>query len=85
MCRLFLKLDLRSDSRDCVTAAKVPMLFVHGDGDAFIPVAMCKECYEACGSEKQMVIYEDAGHGQSHFRHPEKYERDLFTFLERVM
>ena len=85
LCKAFLKLDISSDSRDFVAAAKIPMLFLHGDADAFIPVSMCLECFEACGSEKQMVIYEGAGHGQSHFRHPEQYERDFFAFMERVM
>ena len=81
MSRLCLKLDICSDSRDCVAAAKVPMLFVHGDADAFIPVTMCRACYDACGSEKRIVIYEGAGHAQSHFRHPEQYEKDFFEFV----
>lgn len=85
LCKAILKLDIKTDSRDCVAAAKLPMLFVHGDADAFIPVTMCKACYEACGGEKQMVIYEGAGHGQSHFRHPAQYERDFFSFTEKVM
>ena len=84
MCKLFLKLDIRSDSRDCVAASKLPMLFLHGGADAFIPVSMCMDCYEACGGEKQMFVYEGAGHAQSHFRQPEEYERDFFAFIERV-
>ena len=85
LCRLFLKLDIRSDSRDCVAAAGMPMLFLHGDADAFIPVTMCRDCYDACGSEKQMFIYDGAGHAQSHFVHPEEYERDFFGFVHKVM
>ena len=76
-------MDIGSDSRECVAKTKIPMLFLHGDADAFIPVSMCRDCFEACGSEKQMVIYKDAGHGQSHFRHPEEYERDFFAFMEQ--
>ena len=85
MSRLLLKLDIRSDSRDCVAKSPVPMLFLHGDADAFIPVSMCGECFEACGSEKYMHIYEGAGHAQSHFRKPEEYERDFFDFVGKVM
>ncbi|MBR3619964.1 MAG: alpha/beta hydrolase [Clostridia bacterium] len=84
-CRLFLKLDIRSDSRDCVAQAGMPMLFIHGNADAFIPVTMCNECYEACKSEKQIYIYDGAGHAQSHFIHPEEYERDFFGFVNKVM
>ena len=85
MSKVFLKLDIRSDSRNCVAKAKVPMLFLHGDGDAFIPVTMCNECYEACGSEKQIRIYSGAGHAQSHFKHPEEYEKVFLTFINNVM
>ena len=72
LCKAFLRLDIGSDSRDCVAKTELPMLFLHGDADAFIPVSMCRECYDACGSENQIVIYEGAGHGQSHFKHPER-------------
>ena len=83
--RLFLKLDLGTDARNAVAKAKVPMLFLHGDADAFIPVSMCKSLYEACGGEKYMRIYEGAGHAQSHFTRPEDYERDFFAFIDSVM
>ena len=84
-CKLFLKLDLNSDSRDCVAKTKIPMLFIHGNADTFIPCKMCEECYKACSSEKQIKIYEGAGHAQSHFIHPEQYESDFFAFIEQVM
>ena len=41
--------------------------------------------YEACKSEKQIYIYDGAGHAQSHFIHPEEYERDFFGFVNKVM
>lgn len=85
LCRLFLKLDLNSDSRDCVATTKIPMLFVHGNADTFIPYKMCEECFEACKSQKQIKLYDGAGHAQSHFMHPEEYERDFFGFVEKVM
>ena len=84
ICKAFLGIDIGSDSRTCVAAAKIPVLFLHGDADAFIPVSMCRECYDACASEKRIVIYEGAGHGQSHFKHPERYENDFFSFTDRV-
>lgn len=85
-CKRFLKLDIKAnDSRKCVAATKLPMLFLHGGADAFVPAAMAKECCEACGGEKRLVIFEGAAHAQSHFKHPEQYEREFFAFVERVM
>lgn len=85
MSKLFLKLDICLDSRSCVAASKIPMLFLHGGADAFVPVEMCKACYDACGGEKRMAVYEGAAHAQSHFLRPEAYERDFFAFIENVM
>ena len=84
-CRLLMKLDLKGgDSRKCLAQTKLPVLFVHGDADAFVPSIMAKKCFDACAGEKQLVIYEGAGHGQSHFKHPERYEADFFGFADRV-
>ncbi len=85
VCKAFLKLDLKkSDSKKCVAETKLPMLFVHGGSDTFVPTFMSKECYDACNSEKQLIIYEGAMHAMSHFKHPEKYENDLLGFADRV-
>ena len=79
------KLDLKAnDSRKSLAATTLPVLFVHGDADAFVPPFMARECFDACAGEKQLVFYEGAGHGQSHFKHPEKYENDFFAFADRV-
>ena len=85
LTKVFLKLDLKKcDSRKSVAETKLPMLFVHGDADVFVPPEMARECYEACQSEKELIFYEGATHAQSNFRHPEKYENDLLGFADRV-
>lgn len=44
--------------------ARVPVLFIHGDADAFVPAEMSRRNYEACGSEnKRLVLTPGAGHG----------------------
>ena len=85
VCRLFLKIDINTDARDCVAASKLPMLFLHGGADAFVPVKMSEDCCAACGGEARLRVYEGAAHVQSHFRHPEEYERDFFGFVNKVM
>ncbi|MBR2590500.1 MAG: alpha/beta hydrolase [Clostridia bacterium] len=83
--KLFLGLSLGSDSRESVAATGIPMLFIHGTADTFIPYSMCEECFKACNSEKQIKLYAGAGHAQSHFTHPAEYERDFFDFVIKVM
>ena len=84
LCRLCLKFDLKSsDSRTALAKTKLPVLFVHGDADVFVPPFMANECYEACQSEKEIIIYEGAHHAQSHFVHREKYEQDFLAFADK--
>lgn len=84
-CKWFLKLDIKAnDSRKCVAATKLPILFLHGGADAFVPPAMAEACCAACAGEKKLAIFEEAAHAQSHFKHPEQYEHEFFAFVERV-
>lgn len=38
-----------------VTKAKIPILFIHGSKDTFVPTRMCKEIYDCCASPKKFV------------------------------
>ena len=48
-----------------VKKAKIPILFIHGDIDQFIPSYMCKKLYDACPSQKEILIVPDAKHALS--------------------
>lgn len=51
-----------------VAKAKVPILFIHGSKDTFVPVWMCHELYDCCASPKKKLIVEGAAHGESYFK-----------------
>ncbi len=85
--RLLLKLFAKYDPADCSTlealeAAKVPVLFFHGDADKFVPVAMTRANYEACASEKRMFIVPGAGHGESYVLDRALCERAICDFFD---
>ena len=48
-----------------VAKAKVPMIFIHGDADAFVPFEMVYDVYEAANVPKELVIVEGANHGNA--------------------
>lgn len=48
-----------------ISKNKTPTLFIHGDQDAFVPVDMVYELYEAAQSEKELLIVKGAGHAMS--------------------
>lgn len=65
-----------------VTKAKIPILFIHGSKDTFVPVSMCHELYESCASSKKILIVEGAAHGESYFKNMEAYEATLDEFTK---
>lgn len=43
---------------------RLPVLFIHGDADAFVPAEMSRRNYEACAAEnKRLILTPGAGHG----------------------
>lgn len=65
-----------------VSKAKVPILFIHGGKDTFVPVKMCKELYQCCASPKKQLIVEEAAHGESYYKDTAAYEAALDDFFE---
>ena len=43
--------------------AKIPVIFIHGDADDFVPCDMSSRLYEACVTQKKFVVIHGAGHG----------------------
>lgn len=73
------------DSRtplDAVKNAKVPIFFIHGDCDTFVPCHMCDELYEACTSPKRKLIVKNAAHGVSFFVDNNSYKDYLHEFFK---
>ena len=64
-----------------VAKAKVPMLFIHGSKDTFVPTNMCNEIYECCASKKKKLIVEGAAHAESYFKDMKSYEKALDEFI----
>ena len=64
-----------------VAKAKVPILFIHGSKDTFVPTNMCHEMYESCGSKKKKLIVEGAAHAESYFKDMKAYEKALDEFI----
>lgn len=65
-----------------VTKAKVPILFIHGSKDTFVPTRMCQELYDCCASKKKILTVEDAAHGESYYKNMNVYESALDEFIE---
>ena len=64
-----------------VKKSKIPMLFIHGDTDDFVPEYMCEELYEAASCSKDKLIVHNAGHTESKYKEPETYYNKIFDFI----
>ncbi|WP_246098405.1 alpha/beta hydrolase [Saccharibacillus brassicae] len=65
-----------------VRRCRTPMLFIHGSDDVFVPTSMVHELYEACPSEKDLLIVQGAGHGDSFLIDKAGYTRKVTEFLQ---
>ena len=60
---------------DALKQTKVPVLFIHGADDGFVPVRMTHENYAACAGEKQLLIVPGADHAMSYCVEQDRYEK----------
>lgn len=64
---------------------RLPMLFIHGEADTFVPFSMVKPLFEACTAEKELFTVPGAGHGESLSKDRAGYISAVRAFLEKRM
>lgn len=85
LCRKRAKYDLKEcNSAEEVKKAKIPILFIHGSGDNFVPSYMCDEIYGNCASSKDKLIIEGASHAESYYKDTQAYESKVREFIGRL-
>ncbi len=70
---------------DAVKTSGIPTMFVHGKNDNFVPTWMSKQNYEACGSEKELLLIDNAGHAACFYENQSLYESKLSDFINKHM
>ncbi len=84
--RLYGNFDIDETSPiESVARAKVPIIFIHGDFDDFVPHEMGERNYEACSSAKRFVPVEGAGHAAAFLVDPELYLSEIESFFEPLL
>lgn len=70
---------------DAMKRCTVPILFVHGTDDSFVPIEMTYANYKACAAYKKLLVVPGAEHGMSYLVDKEKYEEayaDLWSHFD---
>lgn len=71
------------DTRDTLNRAKIPILFIHGRADTFVPCHMSEVGCAACSGDKEIHLIEGAGHGRSYLYEPQRLRDALVSFFKR--
>lgn len=70
---------------EAVRKTNIPILFIHGSEDDFVPTQMSRENYENCRSPKDILIVENAAHAASYYENPKLYEEKIKAFLSKYI
>jgi len=63
---------------------EIPILFIHGEKDDYVPVYMCKQMYSVKKGYKDIYIADNAGHAQSYLNNKDEYEKRVDGFLKAI-
>ena len=84
--KIFGGFDIEEHSPiEAMKNCRIPVLFIHGDEDYFVPCDMSQKCYDVCSSaDKKRVVVKGAAHGMSFCVDGVLYKKELDAFLERI-
>lgn len=68
-----------------VKKSKLPMLFIHGDSDTYVPSEMINHCFNVHNSYKEQVVVTDSVHAMNNFTDPDLYWNSIKTFVNKYI
>ena len=66
-----------------IQKAHIPILFIHGDKDKFVPYEMLDELYEKANFPKEKLVIKNAGHVESSKINPDLYWSTVSNFIKK--
>jgi len=72
-----------ADALDALKQNRIPMLFVHGENDSFVPCDMSRRAFETCAAEKRLITVPGAEHGCGYLVEPERLTNALGDFFNQ--
>ena len=82
--RLYGRFNLEETSPiEAMKNCRIPIIFIHGETDDFVPCDMSRANYDACVAPKKLFTVADAGHGMSYLLDNVGYFQALKEFSEQ--
>lgn len=83
MCKLFGGFDLYETSTvQSLAESDIPIFFIHGKCDGFVPYEMTETSYNAAKAEKYICLVDNADHGISFLVDTENIQKQISTFIK---
>lgn len=79
------KLNKNNTCKASINKCKVPILFIHGSSDYFVPFYMQDELYESANCEKEKLVIYGAGHAESHTVNETLYWNTIENFIKKYI
>ena len=83
-CIIFAKYNLKEENTiSCIKKSNIPILFVHGLDDDFVPPKNSIINHKKYNGPKELQLFEKATHGISYLVNPKKYVKDIKEFISK--
>jgi pimeloyl-ACP methyl ester carboxylesterase len=83
-CKLFGGFSITEDSTvDTVKNSNLPIMFIHGEDDGFVPCEMSKKAYSFANQNCKILLIKGANHGLSFSIDEDKVTNEIKEFLAK--
>lgn len=84
-CKLFGKFSIfGTDTRKVMASTNIPVIFIHGSDDGFVPSKMSEQAYSVNPANRKLVLVEGADHGLSYLIDKKTVEKELEQFISEI-
>ena len=73
----------KASSEEQIKKSNLPMLFIHGDEDTYVPVKMVEQLYKVKPEPKELWIVPGATHAHSYKSAPKEYTKHVKDFISK--
>lgn len=68
-----------------VEQSKLPVLFIHGTEDNYVPTYMSRDLYRHKPEPKKLLLVEGAVHANAYSVNPKRYAEEVRSFIEKAL
>ncbi len=84
MCKIFGRFSLyETTTVKTLSESDIPIFFIHGKKDGFVPCEMTEISYKAARAEKHICLVDDADHGISFLVDTDNIQRRISEFVKK--